>query len=415
MMRYFHLMMALVVFIPGLLTACQPATPPFECTDAIGCVDIAPGQPIEIGALLFLSVDPASIGKRYEQVIELAFSDRGNLLLGHPLKVQSEDEGCTAEKGGATVFKILTNTKIVAIIGPICTRPAVVVSEIMSDAGLVMVSPSNTAPSLTSLGGQPGVDWQPGYFRVVFNGEEQAVAAAVFAFEELGLTRAATIDDSGSVSVGLAGAFSKAFTELGGEITIKAKITRGDEDQHPVLEAILYSDAEMVYLPINRFDNVKMVLQSQEIEGFQDILLINTLLHEYLVDGVGAAGKGMYFVVPDVPQTPAVEKLSTAFEAKFGQPIQLFYNAFTYDAVNLVLDAIESVAVQDPDGTLHIGRQALRDALYATTDFQGVTGTLNCDEFGDCALPTFVVFRLDDPSAGIEGVRSNLIYLYTPD
>jgi len=47
--------------------------------------------------------------------------------------------------------------------------------------------------------------------------------------------------------------------------------------------------------------------------------------------------------------------------------------------------AIEQVAVVDADGTVHIGRQALRDALYGTTGFAGLTGTLACDENGDCA------------------------------
>jgi branched-chain amino acid transport system substrate-binding protein len=46
-----------------------------------------------------------------------------------------------------------------------------------------------------------------------------------------------------------------------------------------------------------------------------------------------------------------------------------------------------------PDGTLHIGRQQLRDALYATKGFKGLTGTINCDDFGDCADPRIAVYQ----------------------
>jgi len=83
--------------------------------------------------------------------------------------------------------------------------------------------------------------------------------------------------------------------------------------------------------------------------------------------------------------------------------------------LSIFTGVIEAVAVQDADGTLHIGRQALRDALYATTGFEGVSGTLACDEFGDCAATKFDIVRLDDPSAGLDGLRSNVIYTYTPE
>ena len=57
----------------------------------------------------------------------------------------------------------------------------------------------------------------------------------------------------------------------------------------------------------------------------------------------------------------------------------------------MVMDAIEKVAVQGSDGTLLIGRQALRDALYATSGMEGITGTISCDENGDCADPQISV------------------------
>ena len=59
----------------------------------------------------------------------------------------------------------------------------------------------------------------------------------------------------------------------------------------------------------------------------------------------------------------------------------------------IVFAAIEKVAKKGPDGTLHIGRQALRDALYATKDLKGLTGTINCDNYGDCADPKIGVYK----------------------
>ena len=109
-------------------------------------------------------------------------------------------------------------------------------------------------------------------------------------------------------------------------------------------------------------------------------------------------------VIPTPPEGPAHDAFLSRYEAKFGEsPSQLYY-ARTYDAANILLDAIEAAAVQDPntDGTLHIGRQALRDALYATDGYQGLTGSLTCDEYGDCGVARFQVTHLDDPEAGLE-------------
>jgi branched-chain amino acid transport system substrate-binding protein len=59
----------------------------------------------------------------------------------------------------------------------------------------------------------------------------------------------------------------------------------------------------------------------------------------------------------------------------------------------MIKNAIEKVAVKDADGTLHIGRQALRDAMYATKDYNGLTGMLTCEPDGDCANPVIGAYQ----------------------
>ncbi len=56
--------------------------------------------------------------------------------------------------------------------------------------------------------------------------------------------------------------------------------------------------------------------------------------------------------------------------------------------------AIEAVATEGPDGQLYVPKGALRDAIYATTDFQGVTGILSCSESGDCGAPLIAVYQI---------------------
>jgi len=109
------------------------------------------------------------------------------------------------------------------------------------------------------------------------------------------------------------------------------------------------------------------------------------------------------------------------WDSKFGGVPPSGFHAFAYDGVNIMLDAIEEVAVEDSDGTIHIGRDALRKAMAATSNYSGLTGTLDCGtkEFaagtsnGDCAtgsaLGIFVITsaEIDDDNWPPEAI-------YTP-
>ena len=73
------------------------------------------------------------------------------------------------------------------------------------------------------------------------------------------------------------------------------------------------------------------------------------------------------------------------------------------------------MAVEEKDGALRIPRSALRQELSNTAHFEGVSGLLSCDEFGDCGAPQFNIMRFDDPAGGVEGLKSNTVYTYTTD
>jgi branched-chain amino acid transport system substrate-binding protein len=230
------------------------------------------------------------------------------------------------------------------------------------------------------------------------------------------LRKAATINDCDAYSQGLADVFGQVFAELGGQIVLDTAINRGDTDMRPVLEAVAASGAELLFLPIRSPEGNYIVLQAKEVEGFEQIALMGgeSLLTPTFVEPIGAAGVGIYFVSPQTPAGPAYDDFVSKYQSKYGRPPTTAFVAHSFDAANIIFDAIEKVAVKAEDGTLHIGRRALRDALYATAGFQGLTGVLSCDQFGDCGAANFKVVRLDDPAAGMEGLANNVVYTYTP-
>jgi branched-chain amino acid transport system substrate-binding protein len=73
------------------------------------------------------------------------------------------------------------------------------------------------------------------------------------------------------------------------------------------------------------------------------------------------------------------------------------FSAYGYDAALVILSAIKKVAQTDADGNLYMGRTALRDAMFATKDLPGLTGSLTCTENGDCGVPAYVIYEFVDP------------------
>jgi branched-chain amino acid transport system substrate-binding protein len=234
------------------------------------------------------------------------------------------------------------------------------------------------------------------------------------------VTKAATINDGDPYTRGLTDTFEGIFTDLGGEVVLSAAVNKGDTDMRPVLNAVLASGAELVFFPVFRMEGDYIVLQASEMEGLENVALMSAegQYFDSFIKAVGEAGVGMYFNTPARLEGPAYDAFFSRYETRYNEPpTSTPYHTHAYDAANLLLNAIEAAAVQDAkvDGTLHIGRQALRDALHATAGYNGLTGGLTCDQYGDCGAVRLQVTRLDDPAAGLEGLADNVVYTYPPD
>ena len=135
-------------FLGVMLAACTPAAKPYECTDAIGCVTIAPDAPVHLAYALVVAGPDAVLGTDSKRGIEIAIDDKGTFR-GHKIELTGEDSGCNAEGGQAAAQKLAADKTIVAVIGTNCSSEARVAAPILRDAGFTMISPSNTAPDLT--------------------------------------------------------------------------------------------------------------------------------------------------------------------------------------------------------------------------------------------------------------------------
>jgi branched-chain amino acid transport system substrate-binding protein len=385
-------LLSVLVLASMALGACGPA--PYECTDAIGCVDVAPGEPIHLAYAMVIAGPDETLGIDSRTGVEVAIALKGQVM-GHDVQLTGEDDGCSAEGGQAAGTKLAADPTIVAVFGTSCSSAARVAVPLMSQAGFVIISASNTAPDLTRAGDPNN---HPGYLRTAHNDEVQGAAAARFAFEKMGVKKAATIHDGSLYAESLQAVFAKTFQELGGEITTQEAVDPNATDFKSVLTSIAAGGPEFIYYPIFVKAGSLITRQAKEVPGLETVYLMGAdgMFSPDVTEGAGDQVEGLFVSSPDLAAFSA--DYQSVFLPKYKElagvesPVSIFH-AHAYDAANMVFAAIEKVAVQDSDGTLHIGRQALRDAMYATKDFAGLTGNLTCTPTGDCADPKIAVYE----------------------
>ncbi|MGB1288406.1 MAG: branched-chain amino acid ABC transporter substrate-binding protein [Aggregatilineales bacterium] len=369
-----------------------------DCDDEIGCVVLAEDDPVVVGYLLALSGPVSFLGEDTKGSIEIVYEERGGELLGRELELVEADGTCSAEGGQSAAQQLTSDDLLIGIIGTTCSGESTGAIPIISDAGLTMISASATSPFLTDDDVDNGGIYEPGFFRTAQNDLFQGRLAAEFAYNELGLRRLATLHDGDAYTDGLQGAMANAFAELGGEIVFQGAINKGDEDMTAVLTEVASAEPDVFYFPIFQPEADFIVAQSGGIDGMEDITLFaaDGLFVDAFPQAAGENIAGMYLSSPYVTGEEYDALLQSWADVVGGTPPSAFH-AHAYDATNILLNAIEAVAVEMDDGSVSIGRQALRDEVASLTDYDGLTGTLSCGPTGDCATgEALAVYQIAD-------------------
>ncbi len=355
-----------------------------------GVVEVAPGEAIQIRSLQSLSV-LGEIGTPSLRAVELALADYGPIK-GHDVSMGAGlDSLCSGAGGLAAADTVIGDPRVVGVIGTTCSVSATAALPILSEAGLVIISPTNTAPSLTSdLHGNAGTNYHPGYYRPVNNDIHEAHGLARFAYVELGLRRMAAIHDGDPYTSGITDAFTAEFEELGGSVA-SSSISRGDTDLVPVLTQIASGSPDGLFLPLFPDEAGHAVRQIGQINGLEDVVLIGgagVLTPSFLAI---PESEGIYLPGPDLNfGSNANETTGKTFDdllddygARYGEAPTSNYMVYAYDATTMLLRAIEEVAIVDGE-SLYIDRSQLRKTLTDLRGFKGIIGGISCDEYGDC-------------------------------
>ena len=272
---------------------------------SLGYVRVEAGEDIQIRSLNAISGDVAVLGLHNQRAIYITLNQMGSSsgnVKGFQVSMGTGmDDLCSADGGAAAAQMIVADEDVVGVIGTSCSGAAAAAAPLISEAGMVMISPSNTSPSLTSdLAGTAGENNYPGYYRTAHNDLFQGAAAAGFALDVLGVTTAAAIHDGDPYTQGLATAFADAFEAGGGTVTGFTAVNKGDTDMVPVLTEIAAGSPELLFFPIFQPEGDFIVQQVGDVAGMDDVTMM-------AADGLMVSNfmelpesEGLYFSGPDL-------------------------------------------------------------------------------------------------------------------
>jgi branched-chain amino acid transport system substrate-binding protein len=308
-------------------------------------------------------------------------------VLGKKIKlVTLDDRGDSAEAANA-VSRLIDVEKVSALLGEVSSSLSLAGGRVAQRRKIPMISPTSTNPKVTE-----GGDY---IFRVCFIDPFQGKVMATFARKNLKFDRVAILKDvKNDYSIGLADAFQKSFTELGGKIVAEQSYSQGDTDFSAQVTAVRGTGAQALFVP-GYYSEVGSIARTADRLGLKVPLLGGDGWDSPDLFKIGGdAINGSYFsdhFAPDVA-TEKAKAFVANFTAKYGQaPTGL--GALGYEAALVLIDSVARAGKTDPT--------AIRDAIAATKDFEGVTGKITLDAQRN-AQKSAVVLKVDGGKAKFE-------------
>jgi branched-chain amino acid transport system substrate-binding protein len=318
---------------------------------------------IVVGMYGSLTGDGASFGQSSREGTELAINDvnaAGGLLGGRKFKLLVEDDQSKPEEASNAVTKLVTQDKVIAILGEVASRRSLAAAPIAQKYQVPMISPSSTNERVTEVG-----DY---IFRVCFIDPFQGEVLAKFAFNDLKAKKVAILKDiQQDYSVGLTDSISSHFTALGGQVLAPVSYSTGDADFKAILTQVRSERPDVVFATGYYPEAAIIVRQARELGMTMPILGGDGWVGDALQNGREALNNTYIsnHYSGDNPD-PVVQNFVTAYRARFNREPDAIA-ALAYDSVKVLADAI--TRANSTDGP------TLRNAL-ATADVAGVTGRL---------------------------------------
>jgi branched-chain amino acid transport system substrate-binding protein len=319
----------------------------------------------------------ASIGEQLRRGASMAVEDinAAGGLLGQPLSLRIMDDVCDP-KQATLVASQLANDHYTFVAGHFCSSASIPASNVYNDAGIIMVSPASTSPTLTERN-------LPNLFRVCGRDDQQGVIAADYIRRHFGNQRLAIIHDKTSYGKGLADVTKKALNDAGLQEIPYEGITTGERDFTALITRMKYHNIGVLYVG-GYFTEAALLRRQAHDQGLNIPLISGDALvtREYWTIA-GKTGEGTLMTFnPDPRKNPGAAKVVQAFRDQGYEPEG--YTLYNYAGVQVYAEAVKRAGTTDA--------KAVRDVMHGGT-FDTLLGPITFDAKGDVTKPQYVVYE----------------------
>ena len=269
--------------------------------------------------------------------------------------------------------------------------------KVFDDAKLVQVSPANTGPSLSQ-----GPDWRTkkvrqykSYFRTATTDAIQGPFAAQYVFNKAKKTKVFVIDDKKTYGAGLAATFTSEFTKLGGKVVGTEHINPDTKDFSAVATKVKNSGAEVVYYG-GEYPQAGPLSKQIKAAGANIPLIGGDGVYDptYIkLAGSSATGDLATSVGAPVETLASAKDFVANYKAGGYKDDYAAYGGYSYDSAWAIIEAVKKV-VDDNGGKLPSDARAKVTAAVQNVSFDGVTGKVSFDEFGDATNKQLTVYSV---------------------
>jgi len=351
----------------------------------------------KIGVIAPLSGDLSALGLGIQNSVDLAIkqANESNAIPGWRLELDAQDDQATPDVGKNAATKLAGDDQVIGVVGTLNSSVSQSVQPVLSSAQIVQVSPANTNPTLTR-GPDPANPKRsyPGYFRTCTTDDVQGPFAAKYLLES-GVKKVATIHDKKAYGQGLVAAFSEGYKSGGGDIVAAETINPEDKDFSAVISKVKGASPDAVYYG-GEYPQAGPLSQQMKSAGLNKPLMGGDgIFDPAFIELAGKTAEGDLATSVGAPteSLASAKQFVTDYEAAGYSEPYAAYGAYSYDAANAIINALK-VSLADAEDAKS-ARAATIEAM-AQVKFEGATGPVAFDEFGDTTTKVLTVYKVTD-------------------
>ena len=355
----------------------------------------AASDEIVIGANFELTGNHAQYGANANNGLKLAIkevNDAGGVN-GKKIKIVEADAKSEAAESVNAATKLISDDKVIALIGPAVTANVIAESQVATDNKIPIIAPAATNPDVTVENGKV----KPFVFRSCFIDPQQSEVMAQFAAKDLNAKTAVLyLDSSSDYSKSLGKIFKERFEADGGKVVMEEAFLAKDQDFKAALTKIQTANADVIFVPAYYEEVGKIIKQARELGITAAILGTDGWDDTKVVEIAGKdALNNTFFCTHYFDGDEEVQGFIKAYKGEYNNEPNVFA-ALGYDAGKMLINAIE----RGGDDS-----QKIRDNIETIKDLPVGTGKITMDAATHNPIKGIVVIETKD---GVRELRAKI-------